>query len=427
MSILHSALLLAMLSAGDEKQDFCSQVKAIQKQLASQALKLYEKQRPGPRRRARALLAEARELETWAPHCFAAGQERREGGKEGPKGEGEQPHGDASGAAGKVAPVVQKSVWPCLTDPASCESDGAELVRAEVLRSTVTKAARKTLWGADGRRTPTAPIEQAVAQATAALIAPNDMVRRNDRWRVGPVKLLREGWSDLCPDEKFQDEPLVAGCSGVLVSPQWVATARHCVVSVASPRIVFGFGFPSPTPLKTESGKRYVEFPAANVFEVVEILRSESWEDWALLRLDRPAGVTPVALDLGWVDDREAAELAIVGYPRGLPLKYAAQAWVLPVGAAEDPGVFHASLDAYSGNSGSPIVRHGSGQLVGLLSAGAADVVFDQERGCRRSLVCQKDAYCPGEQVQRIDGSFARAWKAVTGGPPPSTMIKQKP
>jgi hypothetical protein len=85
--------------------------------------------------------------------------------------------------------------------------------------------------------------------------------------------------------------------------------------------------------------------------------------DWAVFEVDRVVkGRTPLIVNYtsGLDTDRE---LALSGHPNGLPLKLARDGFVADDAEAES---FGHSLDAYGGNSGSPIVDYNSGVVVGI-------------------------------------------------------------
>lgn len=406
MSMSQALLLLSMMVA-DEGSRACFQVREIEVVLVDQALELYKKGRARPRRQARRLLAEARELAEWRAGFRCAGQVPPD------RGEGTKKALEAPTPA-PPAKVVYKSAWPFRSD--QDEPSGPDVTWRSAQEVATLSGRNKTLWGADGRRAPSGPTEARVAAATVALVATERMTQKRGLWVVEGVKTLRETEGDLCEGEKFQDEPVVSICSGVLVDREWVATAKHCLPSDPKEvKLVFGFGDRGPPKMTRGAGAARVEFAAASVFGVVEWKQGQAWEDWALLRLDRPATVAPVQVATTRVRDDQAEELAISGYPRGLPLKYSAGARVIAVGEYEDEAIFHASLDAYQGNSGSPVVMHDNGLLVGLLSAGSPDFVRDAS-GCTRSMVCTRDLYCPGERVQRVDGGFAAALEGLRRG-----------
>ena len=62
----------------------------------------------------------------------------------------------------------------------------------------------------------------------------------------GTAALLTVNYGEdcnLCPSERFREQPIGSFCSGVLVAPDVIATAGHCIEgeNVADIRFVFGY------------------------------------------------------------------------------------------------------------------------------------------------------------------------------------------
>jgi hypothetical protein len=119
------------------------------------------------------------------------------------------------------------------------------------------------------------------------------------------------------------------------------------------------------------------------------------------VRLDRAvahAHVAPIRRS-GRVADLTGVR--ILGHPCGLPIKYA------PGGAVRGNNAktfFRADLDAFGGNSGSPVFGD-DWTVEGLLISGAPDFVADPECKCQRSLVIPvRDGTTdpPGEDCVRV-------------------------
>jgi hypothetical protein len=96
--------------------------------------------------------------------------------------------------------------------------------------------------------------------------------------------------------------------------------------------------------------------------------------------------------------------LFVLGYPSGIPAKYAANGEILSI----EKDVFYANLDTFRGNSGSGVYTSDTHELVGILVAGASDFGYDKKRNCYES--CKYPAKSTdgepvrGEKVQAISG-----------------------
>ena len=139
-------------------------------------------------------------------------------------------------------------------------------------------------------------------------------------------------------------------------------------------------------------------FPLSHVYscEKVEYLKTRDF-DIALLKMDRPVDRN-VAFPLYHqsANDRlsESDEVYMVGHPDGLPQKITDGAIV------RSTNLFHAltNLDAYKGNSGSPVFNKQTNLIEGVLIFGERDYVREPEGLCNVSKIC-RDEECTGDAV----------------------------
>ncbi|MCP4156146.1 MAG: trypsin-like peptidase domain-containing protein [bacterium] len=112
-------------------------------------------------------------------------------------------------------------------------------------------------------------------------------------------------------------------------------------------------------------------FPEESLYRGVEIVRRKydvkgpgaGGSDFALVKLDRRVKGREIVC----VSDRSVfyeQPVYVLGFPCGLPVKYAPGPVVESVGKA----YFMACMDVYSGNSGSPVFDAESHELVGIVS-----------------------------------------------------------
>jgi hypothetical protein len=207
-------------------------------------------------------------------------------------------------------------------------------------------------------------------EASLALVEKDDLHKKADgQWHLHTTSYQEE--YNLCSSETFASQPLGCFCSGVLVAPDVVATAGHCVKSDADLehiRFVFGFRMEDADTARTA-------FPEKDVYRGTNLIRRKftpDRTDWALVRLDRPVvGRRPVKLR-GSGKVKNEARVFVIGHPCGLPQKMAGAARVRN---NTHPAYFVANLDTYGGNSGSPVFNGGNYQLEGLLVRGQKDFV----------------------------------------------------
>jgi hypothetical protein len=217
------------------------------------------------------------------------------------------------------------------------------------------------------------------------------------------TKLLKDV-QKLCAGEKFATQPSGAFCSGTLVSPDTVLTAGHCVREISNdesisplPDVRFVFGY-----WMQDAASAPAAIPSAQVFAGKDVLGGEKNDarDWALVRLDRAVPDTIAKPVTDWTVDpvKKGQRVFVIGYPSGIPLKFAPGAHVRD---DSNPGFFVADLDTFGGNSGSGVYDQATKKLAGVLVRGDTDYLQDKANKCWRVHVCPQNG-CRGEDVTRI-------------------------
>jgi hypothetical protein len=205
----------------------------------------------------------------------------------------------------------------------------------------------------------------------------------------------------MCADELFSSQVAPGYCTGFLVSEDILVTAGHCLIKTpcSDTRIVFGY--------QMESADSLAAIAKDNVFECVQVIEqvSPSQEnqslDYAIIKLDRPtgrAGLSYTATDQLKPHDN----VAVVGYPSGLPQKIASNAFVLSNDSSNP--YFVANLDTFGSNSGSPVINMDSYQVEGILVRGTTDYVLADGGSCIQVNRCPEggDANCAGENATKM-------------------------
>lgn len=210
----------------------------------------------------------------------------------------------------------------------------------------------------------------------------------------------QELWADpinefMCQDERFiQEKSISYACTGFLVAEDLLVTAGHCAVNVGEitntsddycEAYTWLFDYTS----KTDTRK----IPNENIFKCKEIVYAVQTEvdgqshDFALIRLDRPAqGRVPFKIANSRIGLHQP--VTMLGHPMGLPMKFADNARVIKNDVGRS---FYTNLDAFSGNSGSPVLNHRN-EVVGVLIAGnpANSTFTDQSLHCERYNYCDE-------------------------------------
>jgi len=186
---------------------------------------------------------------------------------------------------------------------------------------------------------------------------------------------------NLCPEERFKEQPIGAFCSGSLVGDDIIMTAGHCVKTETDCKniaIVFGFN------IKTQNGNATTTLPEEEVYFCQKIIKRQQGPeptadnpqgiglgpDYALIKLDRKV-IGHRILKINRNQNLKAGDpMFVIGHPVGLPVKLADDATV------RDPkpnGYFVANLDTYGGNSGSPVFNARTKLIEGILVRGDND------------------------------------------------------
>ena len=238
---------------------------------------------------------------------------------------------------------------------------------------------------------------QANVDATALIINDVDhlLVKGNTKaWRMKVDPLSTYG---ICKCERFSDQysaMLGSPCTGFLLDETHVITASHCVDNVtqlALKRFIFGFHY--------RPGEDSRELDEAQIYSATDVVyRSDPCDrrdpDVAIVALDRPVNIKASPRAVATPHPNEPVYL--VGYPLGLPAKYAGGAVV----RANDSkaAYFVANTDGYKGDSGGPVFN-AVHQVVGIQVRGVLSLA--QPCGCWSSTWCP-DTGCRGEQITRI-------------------------
>jgi hypothetical protein len=260
-----------------------------------------------------------------------------------------------------------------------------------------TPNAHAAIFGADNRHTvlPGSPALELSRATAIAVLASNFSVNS-----AGLIDLDTGKLENLCSNEPLANEAsLDYSCTGFLIAPDLLVTAGHCVYAVNTPNQTLEhetklacetfswlFDYRAPTQTKNINPNR--------LFKCKEIIYARQTEtapflDYALIRLDRPAlGRTPFKLAPKAVASGDA--VAMIGYPFGTAARYTDSARVTHNDVRRDS--FLTTLDAFEGNSGSPVFNSAH-EVVGILVGGTPSANTYTPKGlrCERVNRCSED------------------------------------
>lgn len=257
-----------------------------------------------------------------------------------------------------------------------------------------SRTEQPVVYGEDDRSEvydhPDATLRQLAVESVAVLIDADLVMVRGD----GTVELdmtpLRDE-ANYCETERFLDQPSPAHCSAVLVDHDLMLTAGHCVNTLSAcntTAFVFDYYYGPDGQLGPVD--------ASDVYRCVRAeRRATAGLDFAIVQLDRTAEARS-AVDVGGQPLQLGDPVTMIGSPLGVPLKITGGGFVLRL---LDEYSAEVSLDAFRGNSGSPVFD-GEGNLGGLLASGQADFSAGPG-GCRQTRVLPQGGQ-PGEDSEVV-------------------------
>lgn len=223
------------------------------------------------------------------------------------------------------------------------------------------------------------------AKSIACMIPQSRLVQKGNKYTVYNITLkervctsLGEGVTEFAEGQRYTNQPAAGFGTAFLIGVQHVLTAGHCLdpiqtgLQLKDIRFIFGHHMVSETEVSS--------FSENDIYEVGEVVCSrfdkggKHNDDWAIVRLNKPVSNReplsdphPIMLSDANLLDKD---VYMLGHPTGLPLKVAHIAQVTNFDVNEKVRSFPCNLDAFGGNSGSPVFIKETGQVAGILVRG---------------------------------------------------------
>ncbi len=241
----------------------------------------------------------------------------------------------------------------------------------------IDRSERDVIYGEDDRADyyahPNEDYRRLARESIVALISTWDL----DESDPDDVRVTASSLQDrynLCPDQRFLDQPTAAFCSGTLIDDDLVLTAGHCIRNDSEcqrARFVFNYYY--------EAEGQLAHIGRDDVYEcdrVIDSFHVSSGADYAVVKLNRPVvGHVPAPVKVADEALEVGDPLLMIGCGSGIPFKIDDGGHVTnPRATTLD--YFVGTVDAFGGNSGSGVFDEDL-NLVGILVRGAPDYVWD--------------------------------------------------
>lgn len=235
--------------------------------------------------------------------------------------------------------------------------------------------------------------EQIIYNASSVgIVVERSMVEQIDDslWQLDASTSLGQRFN-LCSYEAFNKQPVVGFGTAFLIDNGRMITAGH-VFDTPFRDLVVIFGFEI---IDTNSIYKRT-FESSDIYEIVSIENRSPELDAAIFKLDRPANRNGLRISQKKQLETDRA-VYMIGHPSGLPKKVALNAEVTK---NSNSLFFYTSLDAFQGNSGSPVFDFETHEVIGVLVSGNVD--YQWNGNCRETTLFHLDQ-TDGEKVIRIE------------------------
>jgi len=224
---------------------------------------------------------------------------------------------------------------------------------------------------------------------STVMLMPKDLTFSNNKYHIDPNRTLQKELN-MCPSERFINQPAVAFCSGTLISDRIIVTAGHCLKKFTSDicketSIIFGFHM-------QDKQKAITSFDPDDVYHCRRIIDSATTTDynipdWLFIELDRKVKKYK-PLPLNWKESLKiGTEVFAIGHPHGLPTKIMKGiiTYVSPI------GLFKTDIDTFKGSSGSSIFNSKTYKIEGVLVRGEPNDTVE-EGSCKINKKCYESS-----------------------------------
>jgi len=186
----------------------------------------------------------------------------------------------------------------------------------------------------------------------------------------------------VCDEEPLAHEVSLSKCSGVLVGPDLMVTAKHCLDAVSCDQMVVVSHFDEmlmPEDSWGFEGRR-----------CTRVLAADAGLDTAVVELEPTQDPRVPVASVRVETVTQTTRAILVSHPLGTSTKVDLDVQVRP--SARSPDLMWFRGDAFQGSSGGGVFDE-NGQLVGIVTTGLIDLSYDRDAGCMRILRSESEGF----------------------------------
>ena len=201
-------------------------------------------------------------------------------------------------------------------------------------------------------------------------------LNHNNKYTINGKALSQSSYcgkdKTFCTNIEFGSQKSIVLATGLILNNDRVITADHSFNDIN-----FNEYF-----IITNYYSDLTEFESSNVYEIKEVIEKQKEDedfDFKILKTTRTFPNSDTRLQINYKKNlKNYDNIFMMGFPSGIPMKITDNAIVFDI----DDLLFYSNLDAFSGNSGSPVFNS-KGEVEGILIGGANDYYVENDKCCK--------------------------------------------
>ncbi len=215
-----------------------------------------------------------------------------------------------------------------------------------------------------------------LSESIGILIDKSALIKINQsQFELDSNQQSAENGLNICPDQKFSQLNTLNACSGFLSSKNEFITAGHCFMNqydCDNKVVIFNY--------KKSLFNKKIKISKQDIFQCVNINKQffdvNLEYDYAQIRLDRETKRN--FLKLASRNYSPNDKHIMIGHPLGQPMTVSKEVEII----SSNNEILEVKVDSFQGNSGSPLINIHTSEVVGILSRGQEDFLFNDNKQC---------------------------------------------